>query len=97
MTNLEMPANPSTAIRCVVDPPHVTGDRVHFSWQCDAPIPQQRQQAFTFTYPGLDLQVFSSRLWLEIFLALQIRVFAHLRRPVSVYLPEAMPAPVVAF
>ena len=84
-------------IRVDIHPLAISGDTVRFSWDISTPIPAQPRTAFEIQYHGLDLSTVSPTLLLEVLLALQLRVLARLRRPVTVRLPFAVPAPVVTF
>jgi hypothetical protein len=83
--------------RCVVHPPRLDGPRVDFAWTLSGQNPFQTRETFHVTYPDLQTEFFARELWLEIFLALQLRVFARLGLPVVVELPAPLPEPVVAF
>jgi hypothetical protein len=81
---------PTTSI--VVAPPRVAGDTVTFAWDQSPPNPTQRDNTWSLHYPGLDLALFDPRLFLEIFLGLQIRVWGALPGDVRVRLPLPVPA-----
>lgn len=80
-----------------VDPPYVDGDRVLFSWGQSAPNPYQRANEFWFRYEGIDLSSFTIDLWHEIFLAMQLRVFAGFGEPVEIHFAAPVPAPSIAY
>jgi hypothetical protein len=80
-----------------VETPVIDGDRVHFSWRQSEPNPFQRANEFSFRYEGIELDAYSPQLFLEMFLALQLKVFARNESPVSVELPGAIGAKSAAF
>jgi 7-cyano-7-deazaguanine synthase in queuosine biosynthesis len=80
-----------------VAPPEIAGDKVTFRWTQSAPNPYQVQNEFFFRYEAIDLSQFSQTLFAEIFLGLQLRVFAAYDLPVHVVLPVPIPAPVADF
>jgi hypothetical protein len=92
-------ANPAqhSPIRIVVNRPEVAGDTVTFRWSQDAPNPFQRGNAFYLRYQDLDLTQFTSAVFYEIFLGLQLKVFAAYRAPVEVVFPDPIPHATVAF
>ena len=59
-----------------VERPRIDGETVHFAWSQDAENPFQVRNAFSLRYEGIDLCQFSSPLFIEVFLSLQLRVFA---------------------
>jgi hypothetical protein len=71
--------------------PSVEGERVLFRWSEPDPSPWQAFGHFELVYPGIPLGAFSMELWVEIFMALQWRVFALHDGPVRVELPVTMP------
>jgi hypothetical protein len=71
-----------------VEAPVVSGDRVLFRWRQSEPNAAQYGEEFFFRYEDIDLVSFSSQLFYEIFLALQLRVFAGYGKPVEVIFPE---------
>jgi hypothetical protein len=75
-----------------VETPTVAGDTVHFRWRQSEPNPFQHQNEFFFRYEDLDLAIFSPHLFTEIFLALQLKVFAGYAKPVELIFPEPVPA-----
>lgn len=81
----------------VVAPPAIDGDTVRYIWEQSAPNPVQRSNAFSLRYEEIDLSQFSVDLFHEIFLALQLRVFAAYQAPVEVVFSQPVPAPTVAF
>jgi hypothetical protein len=85
------------AMQVFVELPRIAGDTVQFRWEQSIPNCFQHDNAFYFRYEGIDLERFSPLLFDEIFLALQLRVFAHYDQPVSIQFPHPVPAPAVAF
>lgn len=71
--------------------PSVEGERVTFRWTEPDPSPWQAFGHFELVYPGIPVDAFSMELWVEIFMALQWRVFALHDGPVRVELPVTMP------
>ncbi|MEA2586640.1 MAG: hypothetical protein QOF33_4725 [Thermomicrobiales bacterium] len=86
-----------TWVRVDVAAPAVSGDTVVFRWTQSEPNPFQHENCFYLRYEGLDLTRFSSSLFYEIFLGLQLRVFKSYGRAVEVVFPEPVPHPTVAF
>ena len=86
-----------TFIRVDVARPEVVGDTVTFRWSQDAPNPFQRCNAFYLRYQDLDLTQFTLPLFYEIFLGLQLKVFAEYRAPVEVVFPDPVPQTTIAF
>jgi hypothetical protein len=84
-------------VRVQVQAPEVSGDTVVFRWEQSEPNPYQRQNAFFFRYEGIDLAAFSTTLLLEVFLGLQIKVFAAYEQPVEVVFPEPVPYTTAAY
>jgi len=80
-----------------VEPPRIQGDTVTFSWSQTEGNPYQEENAFFFRYEGLDLQSFSTELFYEIFLALQLRVFSAYDCSVEIHFPTPVPAFGAAF
>jgi hypothetical protein len=80
-----------------VNVPRIAGDTVWFHWNQSAPNPYQRENAFYFRYEGIDLSHYSPFLFHEIFLALQLRVFADYTQPVHIHFSSPVAAPSVAF
>ncbi|CAN5411350.1 hypothetical protein BH09CHL1_BH09CHL1_06130 [soil metagenome] len=80
-----------------VDAPVIDGDRVHFSWRQSEPNPFQRANEFYFRYVDIELDAFSPQLFWEMFLALQLKVFARYESPVAIELPYAIGAKSAAF
>jgi hypothetical protein len=88
----------STAgLKVVVAPPEVSGETVRFRWEQSAPNRFQRANEFFFHFEGIDLGGFSSLLFHEIFLGLQLRVFAGTDGPVEIVFPEPIPRTSAAF
>jgi hypothetical protein len=77
--------------------PCIAGDTVVFRWTQSAPNPYQQTNEFFLRYEGIDLQAFSPVLFLEIFLGLQLGVFAVYGQPVEVVLPVPVPRPTVDY
>jgi hypothetical protein len=84
-------------MRVEVDSPAVVGDTVVFRWTQSEPNPFQYENTFFFRYEGIDLTRFSSNLFYELFLGLQLRIFAAYDTAVEVVLPDPVPRPTVAF
>jgi hypothetical protein len=84
-------------MRVVVETPIVSGETVVFRWTQSEPNPFQYENTFSFRYEGIDLAVFSPLLFYEIFLGLQLRVFAAYRTPIEVVFPEPIPRPTLDF
>src|SRR4051794_39346520 len=80
-----------------VDAPAIRGDTVHFRWQQSEPNPYQRNNEFFFRYEGLELAVLSPHLLTEVFLALQLKVFAAYGGPVEVTFAGQTSAPSIAY
>jgi hypothetical protein len=77
--------------------PEVQGDRVTFRWEQSARNPFQRENTFFFRYEGLDLSRFSPDLLIEIFLGLQLKVFAAYDEPVELEFARPVPRPSAEF
>jgi hypothetical protein len=75
-------------VKVWVEPPHISGDRVLFRWRQSEANRFQSSEEFFFRYEGIELSAFSNQLFFEIFLALQLRVFAGYRQPVELIFPE---------
>jgi hypothetical protein len=86
-----------SVLRVVVEPPDVQGEQVTFRWRQSAPNAFQRQDSFYLRYDGVDLSAFTSTLLFEVFLGLQLKVFAAYGTPVEVIFPEPLPDTMVAF
>jgi hypothetical protein len=84
-------------VRIVVEPPAITGDTVYLRWTQSEPNPFQWQNGFFLRYDGIDLSGFSPLLFFEIFLALQLRVFAAYKRPVEIVFPRPVPHTTAAY
>jgi hypothetical protein len=84
-------------MRVNVETPIVSGDTVVFRWTQSEPNPYQYENCFYLRYDGLDLTRFSSALFFEVFLGLQLKVFAAYGKDVEVVFPEPVPQPSVAF
>jgi hypothetical protein len=81
----------TTPVKVVVEEPAVDGDTVVFRWTQSEPNPYQAQNEFFFRYEGIDLAAFSPLLFYEIFLGLQLKVFAGYRRPVDLVFARPIP------
>lgn len=68
--------------------PEITGDTVTFRWSQSEPNPFQRANTFSIRYEGLDLSRFRQDLFVEVFLGLQLKVFAAYARPVELIAPD---------
>ena len=78
-------------------PPIVERDRVTVAWRMSEPNPWQSVDAFFLRYEGLDLSIFDPRLFVEIFLAYELKVLRAHDGPVTVTLPLAIPHTVATF
>jgi hypothetical protein len=84
-------------MRVDVERPAISGDTVVFRWIQSEPNPYQYDNTFFLRYKGLDLTRFSSNLFYELFLGLQLKVFASYDTPVDVVFPDPVPHPSVAY
>ncbi|HEY7036170.1 MAG TPA: hypothetical protein VH482_32855, partial [Thermomicrobiales bacterium] len=84
-------------MRVEVERPAIAGDTVVFRWTQSEPNPYQYENSFFLRYEGIDLTRFSVQLFYEVFLGLQLRVFAGYGRAVELVFPEPVPYPVFAF
>lgn len=84
-------------MRVDVHRPTIDGETVRFSWEQSEPNPFQFVNSFFFRYEGIDLSQFTTPLFYEIFLGLQLKVFAAYETPVEVVFPEPIPAATAAF
>jgi hypothetical protein len=84
-------------VKVSVERPAVSGDTVVFRWTQSEPNPFQHQNSFFLRYEGLDLTRFSPNLFYELFLGLQLKVFAAYDKPVDVVFPDAVASPSVAY
>src|SRR4051812_3767532 len=84
-------------MRVVVNPPHIDGETVVFSWTQTEPNPYQHDNNFYFRYEGIDLTQFTNALFYEVFLGLQLRVFTHTDTPVEMVFPEPISPFTIAF
>jgi len=89
--------SPRPSLTVDIYPPRISGDSVTFSWHQSLPNPFQNSDSWSFSYPGLDLSGFAPELLLEVFLALQIKVWGRHDGPVRLRLPFPMPASTIAF
>jgi hypothetical protein len=87
----------SRAIRVDIGAPRVAGDTVTFVWEQSARNPHQPHNHWFLRYPGLDLTAFAPELLLEIFLALQFKVWSAHPGHIEIRLPFALPESTVAF
>ncbi|HEY7032363.1 MAG TPA: hypothetical protein VH482_13575 [Thermomicrobiales bacterium] len=81
----------------MVEPPSIDGETVVFRWTQTEPNPYQYENSFYLRYEGIDLARFAPPFFFEIFLGLQLKVFAAYGEPVEVVFPEPVPATTVAF
>jgi hypothetical protein len=84
-------------VRVRVDHPAVAGDTVVFRWSQTEPNPFQEANEFFFRYEGLDLSAFSPLLLYEVFLGLQLKVFAAYGKPIELVFPEPVPRSTAAY
>lgn len=84
-------------MRVDVARPEVSYETVVFSWTQSESNPFQAENRFSFRYQGVDLAAFTNALFFEIFLALQLRVFAEYDEPLEVVFPEPISPHSVAF
>src|SRR6478609_6110447 len=80
-----------------VKPLEITGDTVRFAWEQSVPNSYQLANQFWFRYQDVDLARFEPYLFWEIFLALQLKVFAAYPEPVEIEFPGPLSRQVVAF
>src|SRR3954464_10318450 len=78
-------------MRVEVERPDVTGDAVRFRWTQSQLNPYQREDGFFIRYEGIDLTSFSVELFYEVFLALQVKVFAAFPERVELVFPAPLP------
>lgn len=78
-------------------PPIIDGDTVRFAWTESEPNPFWLGQAFAIRYEGIDLAVYADALFVEIWLAMAVRVYAALGRPVDIRLPQPLGEASVAY
>jgi hypothetical protein len=86
---------PTTVVE--VARPKIVGDTVTFAWEQSVRNPFQRANRWSMRYDGIDLARFAPELLLEVFLALQLKVWAAHPGQVEIRLPRPMPAWTVAF
>jgi hypothetical protein len=84
-------------VKVWVNPPVIDGDRVAFSWTQSEPNPYQHSNSFFFRYEGIELAGIAPELLWEIFLAMQLRVFAGYKKPIELNFPTTVPAPSAQF
>jgi hypothetical protein len=84
-------------MKVVVEKPSIDGETVVFRWSQSEPNPFQYENSFFLRYEGIDLARFSPFLFYEIFLGLQLNVFAAYGKPVDVVLPEPIPYSTAAY
>src|SRR5436190_21492082 len=87
----------TSTVHVHVGPLDRDGDTVRFHWRCSIANPFQHTNGFFFRYEGIDLATFSDELLFEIFLGLQLRVFAALGDDVHVEFPIPLPRSTVDF
>ena len=80
-----------------VDAPIVGGERVPFRWRQSEQHPFQVRNEFSIRYQSVDLDIFAPEVFIEIFLTLQLKVFAAYRKPVTVTFSTPVPAPSIAY
>ncbi|HET8523497.1 MAG TPA: hypothetical protein VFL82_09695 [Thermomicrobiales bacterium] len=80
-----------------IAPPEVNGDTVRFRWDQSGPNPFQAENGFFFRYEDLDLDQFSPDLWTEIFLGLQLKVFAAYDEPIELEFARPVPRPTAEY
>jgi len=78
-------------MRVEVARPEIAGETVVFRWTQSAPNPFQRKETFFFRYEGIDLTAFSTQLFYDVFLALQLKVFGTYDEPIEISFPEPLP------
>lgn len=81
----------------VVEWPDIDGETVVFRWKQSAPNLAQHSNSFSFRYQGVDLHAFTPELFAEVFLGLQLRVFAASAGPVTIRFPFPVPRSIVTF
>jgi hypothetical protein len=84
-------------MRVEVEPPAVAGDTVVLRWRQSAANPFQQVNEFFIRYEGIDLAAFSPELFYEVFLGLQLKVFAAYRAPVELVFPTPVPRSTAAY
>jgi hypothetical protein len=84
-------------MRVDVSQPWIADDTVVFSWTQSEPNPFQETNSFFFRYEAIDLGVFPPGLLLEVFLGLQLKVWALHDCPVEIVLPLPIPTSSFAF
>jgi hypothetical protein len=84
-------------MRVEVEPPSISGETVIFRWSQSEPNPFQYENTFSFRYDGIDLARFSPFLFYEMFLGLQLKVFASYRIPIDLVFPEPIPRSSIDF
>ena len=89
-TNISEPGS-KPPLQVTVLPLELGGDQVTFSWTQSEPNQFQIQNSFFFRYEHLDVSSFSVELFYEIFLALQIRVYAGYVQRVELVFPSPVP------
>ena len=87
----------SSPLLVTIASPRVLGDAVTFAWEQSARNPHQPNSHWFMQYPGLDLTAFAPELLLEVFLALQLKVWATHRGRVEIRLPFPIPQWSAAF
>ncbi|MPZ95581.1 MAG: hypothetical protein GEU96_11900 [Propionibacteriales bacterium] len=79
------------SLRVRVDLPRVRGNAVEFSWRQDVPNVFQRRDHWQIEYEGVPLDSFPRAVLWEVFLTLQLPVWARAADRVDVLLPEPLP------
>lgn len=80
-----------------VKPVSIVGDTVFFNWEQSADNPYQEVNAFYYRYDGIDLSPFTNAVFYEIFIGLQLKIFAAYGHEVEVVFPEPISPSTVAF
>lgn len=84
-------------MRVEVALPEIDGETVTFHWTQSEPNRFQHDNSFFFRYEGIDLNQFSPTLFYDLFLALQLRIFAAYHTPIDLVFATPVPAATVAF
>ncbi len=84
-------------VQIKVELPIIRGESVEFRWTQSQPNPYQRVNSFNFRYESIELASFSPKLFFEIFLGLQLRVFAAYSEPVTIQFPIPIPRSTVDY
>ncbi len=84
-------------LRVHVEPPVCDGETVVFRWTQSTLNQFQRINQFFFRYEGIETACYSQELWHEIFLGLQLRVFAAHPGPVEIVFTTPVPRPTIDY